>query len=36
MKRYAESKRKDTHKLMNYAEKLRMKKKILNYMEIML
>jgi len=36
MKRYAESKRKDTHKLINYAEKLRTKKKILNYMETMM
>ena len=36
MKRYAGSKKKDINKLMNYAEKLRMKKKIMDYMEILL
>ena len=36
MKRYAESKSKDIQKLTNYAEKLRVKLKVLNYMEILL
>ncbi len=36
MKRYASSNNKDIHKLMNYAEKLNVKKKIMNYMEILL
>jgi predicted transcriptional regulator of viral defense system len=36
MKRYAESKRKDIQKLMGYAEKLRVKPKVLNYMEVLL
>jgi len=36
MKRYAESKSKDIQKLTGYAEKLRVKPKILNYMEILL
>ena len=36
MKRYAESKRKDIQKLMGYAEKLRVKPKVLTYMEILL
>jgi hypothetical protein len=36
MKRYAAAKGKDIHKLMNYAEQLRVKPKILNYMEVLL
>jgi predicted transcriptional regulator of viral defense system len=36
MKRYAESKQKDIQKLTGYAEKLRVKPKILNYMEVLL
>jgi predicted transcriptional regulator of viral defense system len=36
MKRYVETKGKDIQKLMNYAEKLHVKPKILNYMEILL
>lgn len=36
MKRYAASKTKDIHKLMQYAEKLRVKPKILRYMEVLL
>lgn len=36
MKRYASSNNKDIHKLMNYAEKLNVKKKIMNYMEVLL
>ncbi len=36
MKRYAASKIKDIQKLMNYAEQLRVKPKMLNYMEILL
>ena len=36
MKHYAESKAKDIQKLMGYAEKLRVKVKILTYMEILL
>lgn len=36
MKRYAASKEKDIHRLMNYAEQLRVKPKIIRYMEILL
>lgn len=36
MKRYATSKEKDIHKLMQYAEKLRVKPKALHYMEVLL
>jgi predicted transcriptional regulator of viral defense system len=36
MRRYAESKGKDIQKLMGYAEKLRVKPKVLNYMEVLL
>lgn len=36
MKRYASSKEKDIHKLMKYAEQLRVKPKILHYMEVLL
>lgn len=36
MKRYAASKGKDMHKLMQYAEKLRVKPKVLRYMEVLL
>ena len=36
MKRYAASKDKDIHKLMQYAERLRVKPKVLRYMEILL
>ena len=36
MKRYAAAPGKDIHKLMQYAEKLRVKKKILRYMEVLL
>ena len=36
MKKYADSKEKDIHKLMKYAEQLRVKPKILRYMEILL
>lgn len=36
MKKYAASKEKDIHKLMQYAEKLRVKPKALRYMEILL
>ena len=36
MKRYAASKGKDIHKLMEYAEQLRVKPKILHYMEVLL
>ena len=36
MKRYAASKEKDIHKLMAYAEQLRVKPKILHYMEVLL
>jgi len=36
MKQYAASKGKDIQKLMGYAEKLRVKPKILNYMEVLL
>ena len=36
MRRYAESKSKDIQKLMSYAEKLHVKPKVLNYMEVLL
>lgn len=36
MKRYAASKGKDIHKLMQYAEQLRIKPKVLRYMEVLL
>lgn len=36
MKRYAASKEKDIHKLMQYAEKLHVKPKVLRYMEVLL
>ncbi|MCM1105549.1 MAG: type IV toxin-antitoxin system AbiEi family antitoxin domain-containing protein [Blautia sp.] len=36
MKRYAGSKEKDIHKLMKYAEQLRVKPKILHYLEVLL
>lgn len=36
MKRYAASKSKDIHKLMQYAEQLRVKPKMLHYMEVLL
>jgi predicted transcriptional regulator of viral defense system len=36
MKRYAASKEKDIHKLMQYAEQLRVKPKVLRYMEVLL
>jgi predicted transcriptional regulator of viral defense system len=36
MRRYAQSKEKDIQKLMGYAEKLRVKPKVLNYMEVLL
>ena len=36
MKRYAKSKGKNIHKLMQYAEQLRVKPKVLRYMEILL
>lgn len=36
MKKYASSKEKDIHKLMQYAEKLRVKPKVLRYMEVLL
>ncbi|NBH73211.1 abortive phage infection protein [Clostridiaceae bacterium] len=36
MKRYAASKEKDIHKLMKYAGQLRVKPKILHYMEVLL
>lgn len=36
MKRYVASKEKDIHKLMQYAEKLRVKPKVLHYMEVLL
>lgn len=36
MKRYAASKSKDIHKLMQYAEQLRVKPKVLHYMEVLL
>lgn len=36
MKKYAASKEKDIHKLMQYADQLRVKPKVLRYMEVML
>ena len=36
MKKYAASKEKDIHKLMQYAEPLRVKTKVLHYMEVLL
>lgn len=36
MKRYAVSKEKDIHKLMKYAQQLRVKPKVLRYMEVLL
>lgn len=36
MKRYVASKEKDIHKLMKYAEQLRVKSKILHYLEVLL
>lgn len=36
MKKYAESKEKDVNKLMKYAEQLKVKPKVLNYMEVLL
>ena len=36
MKRYAASKDKNIHKLMQYAEQLRVKPKVLRYLEILL
>lgn len=36
MKRYAGSKEKDIHKLMKYAEQLRVKPKVLHYLEVLL
>lgn len=36
MKRYAASKTKDIHKLMQYAEQLRVKPKVLHYMKVLL
>ena len=36
MKKYAVSKEKDLHKLMQYAEQLRVKSKVLRYMEVLL
>lgn len=36
MKRYAASKEKDIHKLMQYADQLRVKPKVLRYMEVLL
>ena len=36
MKKYAVSREKDIHKLMRYAEQLRVKPKVLRYMEILL
>lgn len=36
MKKYAASKEKDIHKLMKYAEQLRVKPKVLRYMEVLL
>lgn len=36
MKRYANSKEKNIHKLMQYAEKLHVKSKVLRYMEVLL
>lgn len=36
MKKYASSKEKNIHKLMKYADQLRVKSKVLNYMEVLL
>ena len=36
MKRYAASKNKDLRKLIQYAEQLRVKPKVLRYMEVLL
>lgn len=36
MKRYAASKDKNIHNLMQYAEQLRVKPKVLRYMEVLL
>lgn len=36
MKQYASSNQKDIHKLMKYAEQLRVKPKIMRYMEVLL
>ena len=36
MKKYAASKEKDIHKLMQYADRLRVKPKVLRYMEVLL
>ena len=36
MKRYAASKDKNIHRLMQYAEQLRVKPKVLRYMEVLL
>lgn len=36
MKKYATSKEKDIHKLMQYAQKLQVKQKVLRYMEVLL
>ena len=36
MKSYASSKNKDIAKLMSYADQLRVKSKVLNYMEVLL
>lgn len=36
MKKYASSKEKDIHKLMQYADQLRVKPKVLHYMEVLL
>jgi hypothetical protein len=36
MKKYATSKEKDIHKLMQYADQLRVKPKVLRYMEVLL
>ena len=36
MKRYAASKDKNIHKLMQYADQLRVKPKVLRYMEVLL
>ena len=36
MKRYAASKEKDIHKLLQYADQLRVKPKVLRYMEVLL
>ena len=36
MRKYANSKEKDITKLMKYAEQLKVKPKVLNYMEVLL